>query len=317
MIKKNNDSPLTSILMLSVSIIAMSMFVLALPALMRAQTEEDSVDLREFVKAYQIAWNTHDPTSVAAFFSENADLVMGNLPGVKGREAIESSWRAYFQRQEPNRQITIHVTSKRLLTPSVAVMNVTTTTGPASGDESLIVRKFRGTWLLQHDDGNWSITSMRGLPTEKDRIELTPTLETAETLRPDIRGFVQSYEDVFDRHDPDALSAFYRDDADIIIRNSPIIHGAQSIRQWWKKYFSQPRPYRVQLIIEEIRMVGDDVALLNFVATGAAIETTAELMPVRKTRATWIIVRENGEWLIAALRVLPSEADRLVRESDQ
>ena len=300
----------------SVAVNALGIAAVALPATAMAQAAADSTALREYVEAYQRAWDRHDAAAVATFFSEGADLVMGNLPAVRGRRAIEEWWRTYFERQEPERQGTFEVISARLLTPKVALLNVASTTGgEASGSEPLPVRKARGTWLLRREGGDWRIEAMRGLPTEEDRVELTPTLGTEEALRPQIRAFLAAYEDAFDRHDPDALSAFYRDDADIIVRNLSVTHGARAIRMWWKDYFSQPRPYRVVLIIEEIRMLAEDVALLNLIATGAALEPKEQPMPLRQARATWILVREDGKWLIAALRVLPSEADRIIRES--
>ena len=70
----------------------------------------------------------------------------------------------------------------------------------------------------------------------------------------------------------------------------------------------------VLLIIEEIKMMSDNVALLNFTATSATSEATDQLLPVRQARATWVVVREDGDWLIASLRVLPSEDDRVIRE---
>ena len=295
-------------------ILVFSIFAGAASGVASVQTLEDSAALREYVERYQTVWNTRDSTAVAEFFSEDADLVMGNLPAARGRGAIEGWWRAYFERQEPERRARFDVNSARLLTPDVAVVNIASTTyGEGGGSEALPVRKARGTWLLRREGGKWLIEAMRGMPTEEDRVELISSLETAESLRPDIRAFVRAYEDAFDRHDADALSAFYRDDADVIVRNNPVIHGAREIRNWWTDYFNRPRPYRVQLIIEEIRMMSADVALLNLVATGARLDSKAELVPVRAPRATWVLVREDGRWGIEALRVLPSENDRLIR----
>jgi ketosteroid isomerase-like protein len=95
---------------------------------------------------------------------------------------------------------------------------------------------------------------------------------------PNIRAFVAAYEDALNRHDPEGLSALYREDADII-------------------------------------MMADDVALLNVIGTRATLEATDQLVPTRETRATWVLRREDGKWLIAALRVLPSENDRVIRVS--
>ena len=296
-------------------ICSMSLFATAPTGVARAQVIADSADLLQFVESYQTAFDTRDPVAVAAFFSEDADLVPGNLPALHGREAIEAWWRTYFERQEPERRGTFDVTSARLLTPDVALVNLATMTGGRGlGGKVLPVRKARATWLLRRHGSQWLIEAARAMPTEKDRVELMPSLEAAESLRPQLRAFVDAYEDTFDRHDAEALSAFYRDDADIIVREGPVIHGAQEIREWWRAYFSQPRPYRVLLIIEEIKMMSDNVALLNFTATGATSEATDQLLPVRRARATWVVVREDGEWLIAALRVLPSEDDRVIRE---
>lgn len=296
-------------------ICSMSLFATAPTGVASAQVVVDPPDLLQFVESYQTAFDTRDPVAVAAFFSEDADLVPGNLPALHGREAIEAWWRTYFERQEPERRGTFDVTSARLLTPDVALVNLATMTGGRGlGGKVLPVRKARATWLLRRHGSQWLIEAARAMPTEKDRVELMPSLEAAESLRPQLRAFVDAYEDTFDRRDAEALSAFYRDDADIIVREGPVIHGAQEIREWWRAYFSQPRPYRVLLIIEEIKMMSDNVALLNFTATGATSEATDQLLPVRRARATWVVVREDGEWLIAALRVLPSEDDRVIRE---
>ncbi len=292
--------------------------VIALPGVATAQTAADTAALHKRVEAYQSAWNTHDPAAVAAFFSADADFVMGAWPPARGRLAIQKQWRSYFAHQEPGRRLTLKVDPVRFVTADIAVLNVATTTGgrDRTGQE-LPARKFRGTWVLCRRNGSWLISAMLGLPTEEDRVELKPSLEAAQSLRPHLRAFVAAYEDTFNQHDPDALSAFYRDDADIIVRNGPVIHGAEAVRQWWRDYFSQPRRYRALLIINEIKMMSDDAAFLDITATGAMAGAGDQLQPVRRARARWIVAREDGDWRIAALRVLPSEDDRIIREHEQ
>lgn len=134
-----------------------------------------------------------------------------------------------------------------------------------------------------------------------------------EKLRPEIRALIHRYEDAWDRHDPSAVSAFYRDDADIIVRNGPVTHGRQAIADWWASYFAQPRLYRATLIVRDIRMVTPDVALVNVVAAGAALEQAHEPVPARYARATWLLTRQDGRWLVSALWILPSEDDRIIR----
>lgn len=305
-------------LKLVAAVIATSIVGAVLPGAASAQAAADSAPLRNFVETYQDTWNTHDESAVAAFFGDDADFVMGNQAAVHGRQAIQESWGKYFANQEPERRLTIELKSARLLGDDVAVINVSTTTGGRDPHgQELAVRRFRGAWVLQRRNGTWLISAMRGFPTEEDRVVLNASLAATETLRPQVRAFVDAYEDAFNSHDPYAVSALFRKDADIIVRNFPITHGRPAIQDWWQTYFSEPRPYRAILIPNEIRMIDPDVALVNVVATGAAGEAGARSSAVRYARATWVLVRENEGWLIAALWVLPSEEDRLIRESDR
>jgi uncharacterized protein (TIGR02246 family) len=294
-----------------------------------AQTGEDSASVYKFVEAYQHTINTHDPVALAAFFTEDADLMMFNLPGVHGRQAIENWWRdvwqSKFNRQEPGRKGKIILKSVRFMADDVALANIETKTGGRdSMGVELHIRRARGTWLLHRRNGNWLISSIVGMPTERDSIELIRSLKASESLKPQIRAFVSTYEEAFNTHDPAAISAFYTNDADIVVRNSPLIHGRSAILKWWRAYFAQLRPQsldrnrwfesmRTILIINKIRMINHNVALINITATAAARQTDTEPPPIRYARATWVIVREGSKWLIASLRVLPGEEDRIIR----
>lgn len=308
-------------------ILAALLSVTAPPDGAAAQAEPDSAGLREYVATYEDVWDTHDASALSALYSEDADLVAGSLPAARGRRAIRDAWAAYFARQEPERRLTIEVISARLLSPGVAVVSVATTTGGRDGEgEPLTARKARGTWLLRRHDGGWLIEALRALPTERDSVELVSTREAAEALRPGLRAFVAAYEDAFNGHDPEAIGAFYAEDAEIVVRNSPVVRGRRAVLDWWRAYFSEPRPaplardswyesMRAILIVDEIRMMAPDVALLEITATAAARQADARPSPVRYARATWVVVREAGEWRIASLWVLPSEDDRVIRRS--
>jgi uncharacterized protein (TIGR02246 family) len=300
----------------SVTTLAASLFLAGLPGVVEAQAVQDSAAISVRIEAYLSAWNAHDASGVAALFTEDADFVMGNLPAARGRQQIRDWWQDYFTRQEPERRLTLDVGPVRFVAPDVAVITVATTTGGRDRQgQDLPARRFRGTWLWHRQSDNWLIAAMRGLPLPEDRVVLNASVEAAQALRPDIRAFVAAYEDAFNTHDPTAVSAFYKDDAEIIVRNSPLILGRQAIRDWWLAYFSELRPYRAVLIIDEIRMIAPDVALVNITATGAAPQSEGQLAPVRYARATWVIVHEAGEWLISALWILPSEDDSIVRSS--
>jgi uncharacterized protein (TIGR02246 family) len=290
------------------------------PAAAAGQAAGDFAAIRARIETYlAAAWDAHDASALGAIFTEDADLVMGNLPAAWGRREIQDSWQTYFRRQEPERRLQLDVASLRFLTPGVATMTVTTTTGgPDSEGRELPARRFRGSWVWRRQRDVWLISAMRGLPLEEDRVDLNATAEAAETLRPDIRGFVAAYEDALNAKDLGALSAFYSDDAELIVRNSPLVSGRQAIEAWWRAYLAEPRPYRALLIIDDIRRITPDVTLLNGTATGALPQQAAERpTPVRYTRWTWVLVREAGEWRIAQLLVLPSEDDRIIRSGSR
>lgn len=135
--------------------------------------EESLIDVRAQVEAYERAWNSHDARSVAAFFTADADMVMGNGPRIEGREAIEEWWAQYFSAISDNRAGTFQMESLRMLTPDVALANVSTlTAGRDENDEELPPRRARGTWILTVQHGQWLISALRGLPAEGDvRVE--------------------------------------------------------------------------------------------------------------------------------------------------
>jgi uncharacterized protein (TIGR02246 family) len=169
--RSSSTLKLSSVVTMSVIIISVSIITSGFANIAAAQTNKDSTALLNQVEKYQSVWNTHNATALAEFFTDDADFIMGNLSLINGRVAIQNWWQNYFNRQEPERMLTIIVNSLRIITNDVALINVTTTT--ASNDtqgEKLPTRKARGTWVLHRQNGNWLIIAMRGMPTEEDQI---------------------------------------------------------------------------------------------------------------------------------------------------
>lgn len=139
----------------------------------RTGSEQSLKDVRARVRAYEHAWNSHDARKVAAFYSQDADMVMGNGPWVIGREAIAASWARYFSAISDHRAGTFQVDTLRLLAPDVALVNVSSlTAGRDENNEELPERRARGTWILTVQDGQWVISALRGFPAEGDlRVE--------------------------------------------------------------------------------------------------------------------------------------------------
>lgn len=134
----------------------------------RAATSAELSALREFVRAYERVWNDHDGEALGAFFSEDADLVMGAGPRMQGQASIVDWWRGYFARLDPGRRGSFSIHSARLISAQVAVIDVdSTTSGRSVEDErELPTRRARGTWVVVAAAGGWVIAALRVLPAE-------------------------------------------------------------------------------------------------------------------------------------------------------
>ena len=110
------------------AVVCVSIATVWTPGPASAQTPEDSAAIRARIDAYLGAWDAHDAPALATFFSPDADLVMGNQPEARGRGAIQASWGAYFENQEPERRLELDVGPLRFPAPGIALMTVVTTT---------------------------------------------------------------------------------------------------------------------------------------------------------------------------------------------
>ena len=134
-----------------------------------AQASEDKAGVRETVEEYERVWNTRDASAVAMFFSEDADMLFGNGPMVRGQQAIQEAWSVYFARQDEGREGTFTIESIRLIAPGVAVVNVDSRTGGRSSNgQELPTRLARGTWVVVRQAEGWLISALRGGPAEGD-----------------------------------------------------------------------------------------------------------------------------------------------------
>ena len=127
-----------------------------------AQASEPE-QLGELVQEYVQTWQSHDAERLAAFFADDADMIIGIQPRIVGQAAIEAWWSHYFSRLDRGRLLAISIESARILGPDVALINVATTTSGIHSDtgESLESRKARGTWVVTRSAGGWKISALR------------------------------------------------------------------------------------------------------------------------------------------------------------
>ena len=121
---------------------------------------------------------------------------------------------------------------------------------------------------------------------------------------------VEAYEDAWNRHDASELAGFFAPHADMIMGSGPRIVGREAIRDWWGGYFDRIVEERKgTFVIVSVRLIGDNVALLNVASTTAGRTVDGQRLATRRARGTWVVARETGEWLIVAMRGQPAEGE--------
>ncbi len=134
-----------------------------------------------------------------------------------------------------------------------------------------------------------------------------PTIALAQgTQAPEaaIREHQAAHAAALNRRDAAALAALFTADGDEIIVDGPRAAGREAIRAATQRELaSWPSTRRFALEVTGVRMLTPDIAI---------VETTATFSegPVSSNRGTSVVVRRDGKWLTAALRVYPSTATR-------
>jgi uncharacterized protein (TIGR02246 family) len=86
-----------------------------------AMTDEEMV--HKMVEEFTAAWNQGDANAIAAFWTEDGDMVAPNGDFVKGRASLESYYRDYFEGAYQGTTISIEPANIRLLEPDVMMVD--------------------------------------------------------------------------------------------------------------------------------------------------------------------------------------------------
>ncbi len=104
------------------------------------------------------------------------------------------------------------------------------------------------------------------------------------------------------KRDAGAVASFFTVDGDEIFFDQARHTGRDVIRaNAQQAYAGWTTTQRFTLTVTSIRMLGPDVALVESLATFSEGE-------IKSNRGTAVMVRQNGRWLIAALRVYAAAA---------
>jgi uncharacterized protein (TIGR02246 family) len=146
---------------------------------------------------------------------------------------------------------------------------------------------------------------------------MAPLHAQAQADEAAIRRFVASFEAAWNARDGRALAALYRSDADQVLGNRPLVAGRAEIeRQWSALLPSLPQGLNNTIVIETIRSLGPDHAIVN--ATGnfaGGRDAAGNPMRRRSDRALYVLQRDAGTWALSSFRVYEAPVEALAAQS--
>ena len=121
-----------------------------------------------------------------------------------------------------------------------------------------------------------------------------------------IRQVIADWKAAFNRHemDLDTVATAFSDDFDMVNPAGAYTKGKPDLREAFKTFLKNARKIES---VDRIRFIRPDVALVDgrYEFTGTGIK------PYPKGVQTWVLTKEDGRWLMTALRMMipPAPAD--------
>lgn len=100
-------------------------------------------------------------------------------------------------------------------------------------------------------------------------------------------------------NDADAFADCYADDASVVLQGGVFLHDKAEIRAFMGAGFAGRLAGSTGIDnAESVRVVGDTAVVISL--SGYQFSGEAELPADRLRRATWVLTRDAGEWLVLA-----------------
>jgi uncharacterized protein (TIGR02246 family) len=167
-------------------------------------------------------------------------------------------------------------------------------------------RPFNWTILWENRGGTWKAVSLH------QSFDPVPA-GVAQAGQP-TAGDIQAFRDLVAQHaaainarDAAAVAATFASTADQVFIDQPMLGNRDAIRAASQQSLGGlPASMRFTLTMTGARMIAPGVALVE-------TDATFSEGPMRGNRGTMVVVREDGRWLISALRVYPAVATPTTR----
>jgi uncharacterized protein (TIGR02246 family) len=125
----------------------------------------------------------------------------------------------------------------------------------------------------------------------------------ADTDSAGIKALIDEFTNAFNAHDAHAVAMCFTDDADFINIRQENSRGRKGIEDHFAPIFAGfLKNSRRTYTVKSVRSITPDVAAvtMDYVLTGTTGPNGSEVPP-RKGLYDWIVVRQNGKWLISVL----------------
>lgn len=118
-----------------------------------------------------------------------------------------------------------------------------------------------------------------------------------------IKSLIDGFTAAFNGHDAQALAILFTEDADFISVQQANSHSRKGIEEHFVPLFSgRLKNAHRTYTVKNIRFISPEVAsvTMDYVLTGT-VGANGEQLPPRKGLYDWIVVRQNGKWMISVL----------------
>ena len=120
-----------------------------------------------------------------------------------------------------------------------------------------------------------------------------------------VAGVAQRVVDAWARHDANAFAQVFTDDGTMVLPGDVYKKGRDEIRAFMAAGFQGPyQGSQVKGDPLSLRLIADGVGVM--VTQGGVLQSgETAVAPEREIRATWVVVRDGGDWRVSAYHNSP------------
>jgi uncharacterized protein (TIGR02246 family) len=254
------------------------------------EAQDLTAEVEEVAKQYDAALLKKDADFLDKLFDEE-----GNFVDEQGKLFDKKQWRAELDKVNFATGKSLERSFRRV-GDSVIEVGIWEATGTREGKEFTFRNRYCDVWAKK---GNrWVITFEQGTPVTE-----TP-VDDASAVK-ELANAVEEFNAAFNQHDAKAAAMKYTEDGDFMYLDERS-QGRAAIEKGFEDYFAKNPNVKTKLSVTARKMLSP-----NIVVQQGTWDDTGTSNPIEPTKGyfTWVLVRQNGQWLISVDRGVPLKAE--------